>query len=101
MKNIRIGNHYNVKYTSGGYIAKEIDNIEGYVKSYCISNKLDAPIFKGILRIMEDGRAIMNVNYISYSGVKNKYKNYFDKNGNEIIHTNNSEKEERKYFNSL
>jgi hypothetical protein len=100
--NIRLGNSYTTKYLSpNNFLSTEIKTTEGFVKSYIITNKENAPLFKGILNIMDDGRAIFHAKYITYSDVKNNYKVYFDKQGKEIIHSNNSTKEEKKYFDSL
>jgi len=102
MKNIKLGNTYKVKYLEKfNNNSKEIKTKKGFVKSYLIFNKINQPIFRGILNILNDGRAIMNVNCTSYSGVKNKYENYFDKGGREIIHINNSTPQEKKYFENL
>ena len=99
---IHSGSHYKVKYLDGiQCLNEEITTRFGFVKSYKIVNRPDAPIFKGILNIMEDGRAVILVNYISYSGVKNKFENYFDSSGFEIVHKNNSTKAEKKFWDSL
>lgn len=74
------------------------DKIE---KQYKITNKPNAQIFKGILSVMKDGSAIMDVNYISYSGIKNKYKTYFDKDGNEIIHKDDKTRYEKEYYDKI
>lgn len=102
MKNIRIGNHYSLKYLSpNNRDFKEITPKKPYVKSFLIKNKTDQPLFNGVLNILPDGRALINVNYVSYSGVKNKYVNYFDKDGNEIIHKSDIDAIEKRYWNSL
>lgn len=99
---IRLGNHYSVKYLDGvQFNHEEIKPKSGYIKSYSVWNRKDAPIFKGVLNILEDGRSVMNVKYVSYSGVENKYENYFDTNGFEIIHTNNSTKSEYMYWKTV
>ena len=72
-----------------------------YKESYLIKNKKNAPVFKGLLNIFNDGRAIFVAKYTTYSGVENNYVNYFDKNGLEIIHKTNSDREEKKYFDNL
>lgn len=101
-ENIRKGNHYNKYLNETNYNHKEISAKKSeYKKSYLITNKKDAPIFSGVLNILKDGRAIFNVNYTTYSGVKNKYTTYFDKEGYEIIDKNNSTKKERTHFYSL
>ncbi len=100
MKNIRLGNHYKIKYLSGlNFIFEEIQTQQGFIKSYEIRNKPNAQLYKGVLNILEDGRAIMNVNYRTYSNIKNKYQNFFNLDGLEIIHINNSTRIEKKYFN--
>lgn len=98
-KTIKIGASYKDKYLSPNETnSEEITPKSGYDKSYLITNKVDQPLFKGILNVLPNGGAVMNVNYVTYSGVKNKYTNYFDKNGNEIIDNNNSTKREFDYF---
>ncbi len=98
---LSFGNTYTEKYLNHSYEYTEIEPIEGFIKSYKIINKSDSQLFKAILDIMEDGRAILAVNYTTYNGVKNKYKIYFDKDGREIIDANNSTTKEKRYFDSL
>ena len=97
--NIRLGAHYDKYLQSFNYNSEEIttQNSE-YIKSYLITNKENAPIFKGVLNILKGGKAVFIANYITYSGIKNKYMNFFNKDGLEIIHITNSTKEEKKYF---
>lgn len=101
MKNIRLGNHYKKFLNYNNYNHKKIEPEKDCKESYLITNKSNAPIFKAKLNILNDGRAILKANYTSYSGVKNKFINYFDLNGNEIIHSNNSTRVEKKYFDSI
>jgi len=101
-KTIKLGGNYRYKYLSPNEEnSEEIPTKKGFVKSYLITNKEDQQIFKGILNILPNGSAIMNVDYKSHSGVRNKYVNYFDKDGNEIIDVNNSTEKEYAYFKSL
>lgn len=96
---IRLGNSYQTKYLStNSFKSEEIPAKKGYVKSYLITNRPDAPVYRGVLNILADGRAVIFVKYTTYSGVKNKYENYFDGNGFEIVHKNNSTKEEKKFW---
>ena len=44
------------------------------VEQYEIENKPDAQLYKSVLKVYKDGRAVNEVNYVNYSGVKNKYK---------------------------
>jgi hypothetical protein len=98
-ENIHLGAHYDKYLRTNNYNSKEIKPQKPeYVKSYLVINKENAPLFKGILNILEDGRAIFIANYTTYSGVKNQYVNFFNKDGLEIVHSNNSTKEEKKYF---
>ena len=103
VSNIRLGNEYDIQIlaSTSGFIHKEIPPNEGFVKSYIISNRPNSQLFRSVLNIMADGRAIENVNYTSYSGVKEKHTNYFDKNGKEIIDSSNSSIKERRYFDNL
>lgn len=102
LENLRKGNHYKKYLNINNFNHKEISTKKSeYKKSYLITNKTNAPIFSGVLNILKDGRAIMNANYTTYSGVKNKYTNYYDKDGYEIIDKDNSTTKERKYFYSL
>ena len=99
---IKRGAHYKDKYLDGvQFNHKEIKPNTSYVKSYVRWNRKDAPVFKGVLNVLPNGRAVIFVNYVSYSGVKNKYKNYFGKEGLEIIHDKNSTKEEEKVWNNI
>ena len=99
---IKLGSTYEAKYLDGIQCLNEVSQTRpGYVKSYVIRNRPDAPIFKGVLNILADGRAVIFVNYVSYSGVKNKFENYFDKDGKEIVHSTNSTKFEKKHWESL
>ncbi len=94
---IGLGNTYEQKYLNqNNFISEKITD-----HLFLIKNKPNAPIFKGQLSIAPDGQAIMEVNYVSYSNVVNKYKNYFDKQGKEIISSTNNESEEKKYFQNL
>ena len=96
---IRLGNTYKLKYLDGiQFKHEEIAPKAGFVKSYLITNRPDAQLYRGILNILKDGRAVINVNYTSYSGIKNKYENYFDVNGNEIIDENNKTGKELNYW---
>lgn len=95
---IRLGNTYEQKYLGHSNIHEVIDTKPGFIKSYLIRNNANAPMYRGKLNILADGRAVMNVNYMSYSGIKNKYENYFDSKGREIIHDKNSTKEEKKVW---
>ena len=100
--NIRLGNGFTQKYLNpNNFISIEIEAKNGFVKSYQILNKPNSPIFGGVLNIMEDGRAIFDANFTTYSGVKNEYSNYFNNEGLEIIHKNDSTIIEKKYFDSL
>jgi len=100
-KTIKLSGSYKSRYLSPNEKdSKEITPKNGYIKSYLITNKKDQPLFKGILNILPNGSAIMNADYTTYSGVKNKFTNYFDKNGNGIIDNNNSTKKEFDYFKS-
>jgi hypothetical protein len=99
IENIRLGNHYkkyldNISFNSEKIPPKKSD----YKESYLITNKKNAPIFKGVLNVFNDGRAVFIAKYTTYSGVENNYINYFNKDGLEIIHKNDSAKEEKKYF---
>lgn len=101
-ESIKLGASYKDKYLSSNEKNfTEIETQKGYVKSYLITNKENQPIFKGVLNILPNGSAVMNVKYVTYSGVKNQYTTFFDKSGNEIIDTNNSAKNEFKYFSQL
>ncbi len=100
-KNIRLGATYSKYLTKSNNNFEKIKAQHGYVKSYLITNKPNQQIFRGILNILKDGRAIMNVNYTSYRGVKNKYKVYYNKKGKEIISNDNNEKKEKKYFDMM
>lgn len=94
---IKLGNTYEQKYLNpNNYVIEQITK-----DSFLIKNKGNAPIFKGHLFISPNGSAIMEVNYRTYSGVLNKYKNYFDKQGKEIVSTTNNESAEKKYFLNL
>lgn len=94
---IRLGNTYEQKYLNqNNFISEKI--IEHL---FLIKNRPNAPIYKGQLSIAPNGTAIMEVDYISYSNVKNKFKNYFDKQGKEIISSTNNESEEKKYYLNL
>jgi hypothetical protein len=94
---IRLGNTFEQKYLNpNNFISEKITE-----HLFLIKNKTNAPMFKGTLSIAPDGKAIMEVDYISYSNVVNKYKNYFDKQGKEIVSDTNNEKEENKYFLNL
>lgn len=102
LESIRKGSHYEKYLRSNNYNHKKISNKKPeYKTSYLITNKENRHLFSGILNILKDGRAIFNANYTTYSGVKNKYTNYFDKDGYEIIDKNDSTAKERKYFYSL
>lgn len=102
LESIRRGTHYEKYLRSNNFNHKQISNRKPeYKKSYLITNKKNAPLFSGILNILKDGRAIFKANYTTYSGIKNKYINYFDKDGYEIIDKNDSTTKERKYFYSL
>ena len=81
------------------YVSKKIKTEDGDEVTYKITNKPDAQIFKGKLHILKDGRAYIDVDYTSYSGIKNKYTTYFDKNGKEIKST--SDKKEKEIFDKL
>jgi len=98
---IKLGNEYKVKYfgTTTGFVTKKIKTKKGFKETYEIINKPNSQLYKAVLNILKDGRGILKVNYISYSGVKNKYTIWFDKNGREII--GNNSKEEKKYFDNL
>ena len=99
---ISFGSHYNRYLNSNNFnsVKLETKNPE-YKETYRIANLKNCPIFKGVLCILHDGRAIFKANYTSYSGVKNKYENYFNLDGLEIIHIGDSTREEKKYFNNL
>lgn len=102
MNNISFGSSYKLKYLDkniNGFKHREIKPKNGFIKSYEIFS--ETPVFYGILSIKNNGCAIINVKYTSYSGVKNKYTNYFNKNGDEIIHLQNNDKIEKKYFDSI
>lgn len=101
MKNIRLGNHYNKFLNNLSYNHEKIQPEKDCKESYLITNKPNAQLFKAKLNVLNDGRAILKANYTSYSGVKNKFISYFDRNGNEIIHSNNSTRVEKKYFDSI
>jgi hypothetical protein len=92
---IRLGNTYTLKYLESNKCVSILDD------GYYIQNNPNQPIFKGTLIIYPNGCAIIKVNYISYSGVKNIYNNYFDRDGKEIISNTNSNSEEKKYFNTI
>lgn len=95
---IRFGSSYD-KYLGSSYISKEISARKPeYKKSYLIRNKPNAPMYSAILNILKDGSAILNAKYTTYSGVDNRYNVYFNLDGKEIIHADNSEREEKKYF---
>ena len=101
-QNIRLGKHYSSYLNDNDYNAQKMKPQKPeYKDSYLITNREYAPIFKGILNILNDGRAIFVAKYTTYSGVKNNYVNYFDKDGLEIIHKEDSTKEEKKYFDNL
>ena len=96
---IHLGATYEQKYlTPNNFKSEEIPAKNGYVKSYLITNRPDAPVYRGVLNILADGRAVIFVKYVSYSGVANKYENYFNNKGLEIVHKNNSTKEEKKFW---
>lgn len=100
--NIRLGTTYKKMYLNT--LNKDFIQIpakQGFVQSYLVSNKSNQPRFRGILNILADGRAVINVDYISFSGVHNKYKNYFDIEGREIIHDLNNTSIEEHYFDKL
>ena len=92
---IRLGNTYTEKYLRWDRVVEKTND------GYYIQNKVDQPIFRGTLIVYPNGCAIMKVNYVSYSGVKNKYNNYFDRDVKEIISLTNNEREEKKYFNTV
>lgn len=98
---IRLGNTYTQKYLNHSFIHNELKPKDGFMKSYLIRNRTDAPVFRGVLNVLLDGRAIIKVNYVSYSGVPNKYENYFDFNGREIINDKNSTTKEKKFYDEL
>jgi len=94
---IRLGNTYEQKYLNpNNFISEKITE-----HLFLIKNLSDAPIYKGQLSIAPNCTAIIEVDYVSYSNVRNKYKNYFDKQGKEIISSTNNESEEKKYFLNL
>ena len=98
---IRLGNTYQMKYLDGvQFKYEELKPKSGFVKSYLITNRPDAPIYRGVLEVLKDGRAVIHVKYTSYSGVNNKYENYFDVDGKEIIDENNSTAKELSYWSS-
>jgi hypothetical protein len=100
--NIRLGKHYRNYIDGISFNSQKITpKKQEYKESYLISNKENSPVFKGILNVLGDGRAIFVANYTTYSGVKNRYVNYFDKDGLEIIHKEGSTREEKKYFDNL
>lgn len=101
-QNIRLGKHYRSYIDDSNYNSQKMKPQKPeYKEAYLITNKKDAPLFKGVLNILNDGRAIFVANYTTYSGVKNNFVNYFDKNGLEVIHKEYSTKEEKKYFDNL
>jgi len=101
-ENIRLGKHYRSYIDGSNYNSQKMKPQKPeYKESYLITNKENAPLFKGVLNILDDGRAIFVAKYTTYSGVKNNFVNYFDKDGLEIIHKGDSTKEEKKYFDNL
>jgi hypothetical protein len=106
-KDIRIGNNFKIKYLSStsSFIAEKVeieDKYKEYVKEkYEVTNKPNSQLYKGKLYVMKDGSAIMDVRYMTYSGTKNKYKNYFDLDGNEIIHKDDKSRYEREYYEKI
>jgi len=100
--NIRFGGHYDRYLKWPNFVSKEIEPRKSeYVKSYLIKNSSNHAVYKGVLNILKNGSAFINVNYVSYSGVKNKYTNYFDKQGREIIDKDDSTRKEQRYFNNI
>ena len=100
---IRLGGNYNRYFNSVSYNTtklneKRSDNIK---EVYLVENKPNQQIYRGKLYVFKNGSAMLKVNYVSYSGVKNKYELYFDTNGNEIIDSNNNTKKEKEYFDLL
>jgi|SRR5690606_11614776 len=57
--------------------------------------------FGGVLETFPDGKAIFHAKYLTWSGIKNNYKNYFDKDGREIITESNSDAKEKRIWESL
>lgn len=57
--------------------------------------------FGGILETFPDGKAIFHANYFTWSNIKVNCKNYFDKDGREIITESNSDTKERKIWETL
>lgn len=102
---MRLGATYKDKYLDGvqnlSTLVKNDGKYENCIKQYHLKNRPDAPVFLGVLYIMKNGSAIMEAKYTSYSGRKNKYTNYFDLNGKEIIHETNSTREEKKYYDNM
>jgi len=101
-ESVRLGNTYKIQLLAptSGKIHKKVKPTEkDVVEQYEIENKPDAQLYKSVLKVYKDGRAVNEVNYVNYSGVKNKYKTYYDKDGKEIVDV--SEKKEKEYFDSL
>jgi hypothetical protein len=105
--NIRLGNDYKIIYlaTTSGFVSEKIplkDEEKETIKAkYKIVNKPNSQLYHGILTVYRNGSAIMDVNYTSYSGTKNKYKNYFDLKGNEIIHKGDKTRYEKEYYEKI
>ena len=104
--NIRLGNTFKSKYLdSKSYISEKVEvenKYKEYVKDqYVVTNVPNSQLYKGVLYVMNDGSAIMDVKYSTYSGVRNKYKNYFDLDGKEIIHKDDKSRYEREYYEKI
>jgi hypothetical protein len=99
---ITLGMTYEDKYLkSSQHVHRELEAKLGFVKTYLVRNHSRGPVFKGMLSVMADGRAVMEVSYVSYGGRKNKYVTFFDKEGREIKDSLASMKLERKYWDAL
>ena len=91
--------NYKKYLLKNNYVSKKITSADNDKDTYEITNLPDAQIYKGVLHVLNDGRAYIDVDYKSYSGIKNKHITYFDKNGNEIV--GKTDKEEKETFDSL
>jgi hypothetical protein len=104
--NIRLGNNFKSKYLNNkSFVTKKVEITDKYKENvknqYVVTNTPNSQIYKGTLYVMKDGSAIMDVKYTTFSGVKNKYKNYFDLDGNEIIHKDDKTRYEKEYYEKI
>ena len=100
--NVTFGKHYDHYLDTNNYRTEKLPvSNAAYSHVYKITNNNNAQLFKGVLYILHDGRAFIKVSFVSYSGVKVDYINYFNNIGKEILTISNSDKLEKTYFDSL